>query len=492
MPRLILSIDQGTTGTTALLMDEDLTICGKGYHEFQQIYPQPGWVEHNPGDIWDSVLISIDNAIQTSHITPANIVAIGIANQRETNLVWNRKTGQPYHNAIVWQCRRTSKMVEEMKAAGKEPLFQKKTGLLLDPYFSGTKLKWQLDNVPGLREEVSAGRAIAGTIDTYLIWKMTRGAAHVTDVSNASRTLLMDIESLSWDDELCSILRVPGSMLPEIRSCSEMYGHTRNMPGLPNDIPICGLAGDQQAALFGQACFKAGQAKCTYGTGGFLLMNTGPRPVPSQNRLLTTVAWQVKDTVSYALEGSAFIAGSAVKWLRDGLKFFEDASQIETLANQVSDAGGVMVVPAFVGLGAPHWRSQARGLITGLTLGTKREHLARATLEGIALQNVEILQAMVNDSKQPLVQLKVDGGASKNNLLMQMQADYLGCRIIRPQMVETTAMGAAFLAGLGAGIWQSFDDIAGAWKKDREFQPKIDENERSRILARWREAVRKA
>jgi glycerol kinase len=492
MPRLILSIDQGTTGTTALLMDEDLTICGKGYHEFQQIYPQPGWVEHNPGDIWDSVLISIDNAIQTSHVTPANIVAIGITNQRETNLVWNRKTGQPYHNAIVWQCRRTSKMVEEMKAAGKEALFQKRTGLLLDPYFSGTKLKWQLDNVPGLREEVASGKAIAGTIDTYLIWKMTQGAVHVTDVSNASRTLLMNLENLSWDDELCSILNVPESMLPEIRSCSEVYGHTRNMPGLPNDIPICGLAGDQQAALFGQACFKAGEAKCTYGTGGFLLMNTGPRLVPSQNRLLTTVAWQVKDTVSYALEGSAFIAGSAVKWLRDGLQFIEDASQIEALANQVSDAGGVVVVPAFVGLGAPHWRSQARGLITGLTLGTKREHIARATLEGIALQNVEILQAMVNDSKQALVQLKVDGGASTNNLLMQMQADYLGCRIVRPQMVETTAMGAAFLAGLGAGIWQDFDDIAGAWKKDREFQPKIDETERSHVLARWREAVRKA
>ena len=371
-------------------------------------------------------------------------------------------------------------------------MFQKRTGLLLDPYFSGTKLKWQLDNITGLRKEVEAKRAIAGTIDTFLAWKLTQGAAHVTDVTNASRTLLMDLETLSWDDELCSILSVPKTMLPEIRSCSEIYGHTRSVPGLPDGIPICGMAGDQQAALFGQTCFEEGEAKCTYGTGGFLLMNTGSTPVPSKNRLLTTVAWKVKDTVAYALEGSAFIAGSAVKWLRDGLQFFDEASQIEALANQVTDSGGVTVVPAFVGLGAPHWRSEARGLISGLTLGTHRAHVARATLEGIALQNVEILQAMIADSGKPLVQLKVDGGASANNLLMQMQADFLGCRIIRPEMVETTALGAAFLAGLGAGVWQNFDDIARAWKMDREFQPGIDEQERLQVLHRWREAVQKA
>ncbi len=492
MSELILSIDQGTTGTTVLLIDKKLNMLGKGYREFQQIYPQPGWVEHAPADIWASVLASIAEAIQTSGVNTARIVGIGITNQRETNLIWNRKTGRPYHNALVWQCRRTSGIVEDLKAKGYEALFQQRTGLLLDPYFSGTKLQWQLDNLTDLRAEVEAGRAIAGTVDTFLTWKLTHGAAHVTDVTNASRTLLMDIETLSWDDELCSILRIPKVMLPEIRSCCEVYGYTRNVPGLPDGIPICGMAGDQQAALFGQACFKKGEAKCTYGTGGFLLMNTGATPVPSKNRLLTTVAWQVKDTLVYALEGSAFIAGSAVKWLRDGLQFFHEAAEIEALANQVADSGGVTVVPAFVGLGAPHWRSQARGLISGLTLGTNRAHVARATLEGIALQNVEILQAMVADSDQRLVQLKVDGGASANDLLMQMQADFLGCRIIRPEMVETTALGAAFLAGLGAGIWQDFGDIAKAWKMDREFQPAMGEQDRSRILARWREAVQKA
>lgn len=492
MSEIILSIDQGTTGTTVLLIDEKLDVRGKGYREFRQIYPEPGWVEHDSDDIWVSVLASINEAIQTSGVPVSEIVGIGITNQRETNLIWNRESGRPYHNAIVWQCRRTSGIVEELKAKGYEKLFQERTGLLLDPYFSGTKLKWQLDNIKNLRKEVEAGRAIAGTVDTFLTWKLTHGAAHVTDVTNASRTLLMDLESLAWDDDLCSILGVPKTMLPEIRSCSEIYGHTRDVPGLPDGIPICGMAGDQQAALFGQTCFKEGEAKCTYGTGGFLLMNTGATPVPSKNRLLTTLAWKVKDTVTYALEGSAFIAGSAVKWLREGLQFFEETSQIETLANQVADSGGVTVVPAFVGLGAPHWRSEARGLITGLTLGTHRAHVARATLEGIALQNVEILQAMVADSNQPLVQLKVDGGASANNLLMQMQADFLGCRIIRPEMIETTAMGAAFLAGLGAGVWQDFDEIARAWKMDREFQPEIDEQDRSQILARWREAVKKA
>ena len=492
MSKIILSIDQGTTGTTVLLIDEKLDICGKGYREFRQIYPEPGWVEHDSDDIWASVLASIHEAIQTSGVSVSEIVGIGITNQRETNLIWNRENGQPYHNAIVWQCRRTSGIVAELKAKGYETLFQERTGLLLDPYFSGTKLKWQLDNIDNLPKEVEAERAIAGTVDTFLTWKLTRGAAHVTDVTNASRTLLMDLETLSWDDDLCSILNVPKSMLPEIRSCSEIYGHTRDVPGLPDGIPVCGMAGDQQAALFGQTCFKEGEAKCTYGTGGFLLMNTGATPVPSKNRLLTTVAWKVNDTVTYALEGSAFIAGSAVKWLRDGLQFFEETSQIETLANQVADSGGVTVVPAFVGLGAPHWRSEARGLITGLSLGTHRAHVARATLEGIALQNVEILQAMVADSNQQLVQLKVDGGASANNLLMQMQADFLGCRIIRPEIVETTAMGAAFLAGLGAGVWKDFDDIARTWKMDREFQPGIDEQSRSQILMRWREAVKKA
>lgn len=489
MSDIIMSIDQGTTGTTVLLLDQELNIRGRGYNEFPQIYPKPGWVEHNPEDIWNSVFTAIEMAINGSDSAPEDIIGIGITNQRETNLIWNRHTGEAYHNAIVWQCRRTTSIVDKLKSSGHEPLFQSKTGLLLDPYFSGTKIQWQLQHINGLKEEVAANNAIAGTIDSFLVWKLSHGSAHVTDVTNASRTLLMDIETLAWDEELCSILKVPITMLPEIRTCSEVYGHTRGISILPDGIPICGMAGDQQAALFGQACFQKGEAKCTYGTGAFLLMNTGPTPIKSRNRLLTTVAWQVKDRLTYALEGSAFIAGSAVKWLRDGMQFFDEASKIEALANQVEDSGGVVVVPAFVGLGAPHWKSLARGAITGLTLGTNRAHVARATLEGIALQNVEILDAMTADSGQPLVQLKVDGGASANNLLMQMQADYLGCNIIRPKMVETTALGAAFLAGLGVGVWKSFDDIGRAWKKDQEFQPNIGADERSAVLQRWRTAV---
>ena len=492
MPGIILSIDQGTTGTTVVLLDHELNIRAHGYQEFKQIYPQPGWVEHNADDIWDSVLAAMAAAFSAGDIVPADIDAIGITNQRETNLIWDTATGKPYHNAIVWQCRRTADICEKLKQDGREELFQSKTGLLLDPYFSGTKLKWQFDHVAGLREEAEAGRVKAGTIDTYLTWKLTGGDAHVTDATNASRTLLMDLESLEWDEQLCRIMDVPQKVLPEIRGCAEIYGHTKNVPTLPDGIPICGMAGDQQAALFGQACFETGEAKCTYGTGAFLLMNTGDKPVPSTNRLLTTVAWHISGKTTYALEGSAFIAGSSVQWLRDGLEIIESASQIEALASQVPDAGGVTIVPAFVGIGAPHWRSDARGLITGLTLGTKRPHLARATLEGIALQNVDILKAMESDSGRQLVRLKVDGGASANNLLMQMQSDFLGCTIVRPQIVETTALGAALLAGLGAGIWGGFNDIAGVWKEDRTFNPDITEENRGAVLRRWREAVAKA
>jgi glycerol kinase len=492
MPGIILSIDQGTTGTTIVLLDNELNIRAHGYREFKQIYPQPGWVEHNADDIWDSVLEAMTAAFSAGDISPADVGAIGITNQRETNLIWDAATGKPCHNAIVWQCRRTADICEKLKQDGQEELFQSKTGLLLDPYFSGTKLKWQFDHVPGLREEAEAGRVKAGTIDTYLTWKLTGGDAHVTDATNASRTLLMDLESLEWDEQLCTIMDVPQKALPDIRGCAEIYGHTKNVPTLPDGIPICGMAGDQQAALFGQACFEIGEAKCTYGTGAFLLMNTGGQPIPSANRLLTTVAWRINGKTTYALEGSAFIAGSAVQWLRDGLEMIESASQIEDLASQVPDTGGVTIVPAFVGIGAPHWRSDARGVITGLTLGTRRTHMARATLEGIALQNVDILKAMESDSGRQLLRLKVDGGASANNLLMQMQSDFLGCTIVRPQIVETTALGAALLAGLGAGMWAGFADIAGIWKEDRTFNPDITEEDRAAVLKRWRAAVDKA
>jgi glycerol kinase len=492
MPGIILSIDQGTTGTTVVLLDQELNIRAQGYREFGQIYPQPGWVEHNPDEIWDSVLGAMIAAFSSGDISPADVGAIGITNQRETSLIWDKGTGQPCHNAIVWQCRRTADICKQLQQAGREELFRSRTGLLIDPYFSGTKFKWLLDHVSGLRGKAEAGNVLAGTIDTFLTWKLTNGEAHVTDATNASRTLLMDLGTLAWDEELCTILGVPQKVLPRITGCAEIYGHTKNVPGLPDGIPICGIAGDQQAALFGQACFETGEAKCTYGTGAFLLMNTGDKPVPSANRLLTTVAWHIDDRTTYALEGSAFIAGSSVKWLRDGLKIIDSASQIEAMALEVPDTGGVTIVPAFVGLGAPHWRSDARGVITGLTLGTGLAHIARATLEGIALQNVDILKAMASDSGRQLLRLKVDGGASANNLLMQMQADFLGCRIVRPQIVETTALGAALLAGLGAGVWKGFNDIAGVWKEDRTFVPEMDDDTRRAVLDRWDKAVARA
>ncbi len=492
MPDMILAIDQGTTGTTVLLFDSHFKVVSRGYQEFRQIYPTPGCVEHDPEDIWKSVLASLDSALRKSGHSTKDIRAIGITNQRETTVVWNRKTGKPYYNAIVWQCRRTADICEELKDKGHEDLFQKKTGLLLDPYFSGTKLTWYFRNLPDLREEASKGAAAAGTIDAFLVWKLSGGKTHVTDVTNASRTLLMDIESLTWDDELGRILEVPMNILPEIKGSTEVFGHTADVPGIPDGIPICGIAGDQQAALFGQACFQPGEAKCTYGTGSFLLMNTGSEPVFSNNKLLTTVAWKLNGGATYALEGSTFIAGAAVQWLRDGLNIIEHAADIEELASQVPDTGGVTMVPAFVGLGAPHWRSGARGLIAGLTRGTNRAHLARAVLEGIALQNVEILSAMESDSKKKLLNLKVDGGASNNNLLMQMQADLLGCTIIRPEMVEATALGAAFLAGLGAGVITDTGEIANMWNKYRSFEPEIDDGERKAVLARWQTAVGKA
>ncbi|HTJ47392.1 MAG TPA: glycerol kinase GlpK [Kofleriaceae bacterium] len=488
--RHVISIDQGTTGTTVLVLDEELHVRGRGYREFRQIYPQPGWVEHDPEDIWGSVTHALGAALKD--IDPKSIAAIGITNQRETTVLWDRASGRAVHHAIVWQDRRTADFCAQLKREGKEARVRERTGLTLDPYFSGTKLRWMLDNVSGARAKAEKGELAFGTIDTYLIWRLTAGASHVTDVTNASRTLLFDLHELAWTDELLAIQGVPRAVLPAVKSSAELLGTTRGVPGVPDGIPIAGVAGDQQSALFGQACFDPGEAKCTYGTGAFILMNTGDQPVASKSGLLTTVAWRIPGELAYALEGSAFIAGAAVQWLRDELGFFKSAAEIEALAASVPDSGGVIVVPAFTGLGAPHWRPDARGLITGLTRGSSRAHLARATLEGIALQNVDILRAMERDSGRTLSTLKVDGGASANDLLMQFQSDVLGVEIARPELVETTALGAAFLAGLGAGVWKSKDEIRRTWRENRRFRPTSDRARVAEHLARWDTAVAKA
>lgn len=490
--RHVIAIDQGTTGTTVLIIDEKLSVKGRGYQEYRQIYPQPGWVEHDPNDIWNSVLAALAAALKASAIEPSSIAAIGITNQRETSLLWDRRTGAPAHNAIVWQDRRTSDACAALKAAGHEARVKATTGLTLDPYFSGTKVKWMLDN-NGLRSRANAGDLAFGTVDSYLIWKLSAGHGHVTDVTNASRTLLLDLNSRTWSDEMLALFDVPRSILPSVIPSSGVCETTRGVPGLPDGIAIAGIAGDQQAALFGQACFDAGAAKCTYGTGAFILMNTGDKPVASTSGLLTTVAWQLgSGELRYALEGSAFIAGAAVQWMRDGLGFFSSAAEVEALAASVPDSGGVVVVPAFAGLGAPHWRPEARGIITGLTRGTTRAHIARAVLEGIALQNVDILRAMERDSGRALTVLKVDGGAAANNLLMQFQSDVLGVEISRPEIVESTAMGAAFLAGLGVGIWQKPDEIRAAWREQQRFLPSADRTAAAAHIARWHDAVAKA
>ena len=490
--RYILAIDQGTTGTTVLIVDDRLNVVGRHTEEFPQVFPQPGWVEHDPECIIRSVQIAIDEALIDAEIKGADVAAIGITNQRETTVLWDRGSDVPVHNAIVWQCRRTADICASLKAKGHEDLFRARTGLTLDPYFSGTKLCWLLDNVKGARARAEAGQLAFGTIDTFLVWRLTGGVAHVTDVSNASRTLLMNLSTLQWDDTLRGILRVPESVLPSIRTSSEIYGKTKGFTGLPDGIPVAGMAGDQQAALFGQACFEVGEAKCTYGTGAFLLMNTGATPVPSQNGLLTTVAWQIDDHVAYALEGSAFVAGAAVQWLRDGLKIIDAASQIEELACEVEDADGVYFVPALTGLGAPYWQPDARGVICGITRGTTAAHIARATLNGIALQNHDVLRAMEKDLGKSLACLRVDGGAAANNLLMQIQADVLEVSIVRPAMLQTTAMGAAMLAGLGVSIWKSFDELKATWQSEREFEPSGDAAKVAALLDGWKAAVAKA
>lgn len=492
MARHILAIDQGTTGTTVMVLDEALSVLSKVNKEFPQIYPRPGWVEHNPEDIWDTTLATIAGALTKAGIDGEDVTGIGITNQRETTTVWRRRDDKPIHNAIVWQCRRTSDVCASMREAGLQDLFRSKTGLVLDPYFSGTKVQWILDHVDGARDAAAAGDLAFGTIDTFLVWRLSGGKAHVTDVSNASRTLLMDLKTLEWDDELLGHLNVPRSVLPSIRSSSEVYGVTKGLDVLPDGIPIAGMAGDQQAALFGQVCFGAGEAKCTYGTGAFLLMNTGSEPIASESGLLTTVGWKVGDSVDYALEGSAFIAGAAVQWLRDGLGIIQKASDIEALARTVTDSGGVTFVPALTGLGAPHWRAEARGVICGLDRGVTRGHLARATLEGIALQNTDILKAMEADSGVTLTALKVDGGAAANNLLMQFQADVLGVPIVRPRMLETTALGAGLLAGLATGVWSDKDEARAVWQAERRFEPSMADADRDAHLARWADAVGRA
>ena len=486
----ILAIDQGTTGSTALLINAELQVVAKANEEFRQIYPQPGWVEHDAADIWASVEVAVTGALGQANVRPEQIRAIGITNQRETSLLWDRESAEPIHNAIVWQCRRTSERCAELRAAGHEELVRERTGLVLDPYFSGTKAAWTLDHVPGARERADAGQLAFGTIDTYLVWRLTDGAHHVTDVTNASRTMIMDIHRGAWDEDLAGILNLPMAILPKIVSSSEVYGETRGVGFLPDGIPVSGIAGDQQAALFGQACFEPGQAKSTYGTGAFVLMNTGESAPRSENGLLTTIAWKIGDgPTTYALEGSVFIAGAAVQWLRDELKIIDAAPEVEALARSVEDAGGVWVIPAFAGLGAPYWDADARGAILGLTRGSNRGHVARATLEGIAHQVADVVEAMSADSGRSLEGLRVDGGAAANGLLMQLQADLLGTQVARSAILETTALGAALLAGLAVGFWSSTQEITERWAADRSFAAELGSPDREIQRKSWRDMV---
>jgi len=487
----ILALDQGTTCSRAIVFDQHGSIQGVAQQEFEQIFPQPGWVEHNALEIWKTQLRVMTDVIDQRQLTSSDIAAIGIANQRETTVVWDRNTGQPIHNAIVWQDRRTAERCDELRSAGHADRFRNKTGLVLDAYFSGTKIQWILDHVEGARERAQAGELAFGTIDSWLVWNLTAGKVHVTDVSNASRTLLFNIHRGNWDDELLRLLDVPRNVLPKVCGSSEVYGQTAD--GLtPAGVPIAGIAGDQQAALFGQMCTRQGMVKNTFGTGCFMLMNTGGEAVESKNNLLTTVAWKVDALTEYALEGSIFVAGAVVQWLRDGLGLFECSAEIEALAASVPDNGGVFIVPAFAGLGAPHWDQYARGLIVGITRGTTKAHFARAALEGIAYQVSEVLEAMQSDAGIQLSELRVDGGASANNLLMQFQADLLGVPVVRPRVLETTALGAAYLAGLAIGYWQSRDDIADQWQVDKRFIPVMPTQQVDTLKRDWQRALERS
>jgi glycerol kinase len=489
--KYVLALDQGTTSSRAILFGRDGRAVAMAQEEYPQLYPQPGHVEHDPEAIWSSQLSVARTCLATAGVAATDIAAIGITNQRETVILWERATGRPIGNAIVWQSRVSAPICDALRADHLEDLFRRKTGLVLDAYFSGTKVKHLLDTVPGLRKRAEAGEIAFGTVDTFLLWRLTGGRCHVTDVSNASRTLMFDIHTLAWDDELLKILGVPRAMLPEVRASSEVYGET-DAALFGSAVPIAAAAGDQQAALFGQACFGPGSAKNTYGTGCFMLMNTGSRPVPSANGLLTTVGWQIAGETTYCLEGSVFIAGAVVQWLRDGLRAITTSAEIEALAAQVPDSGGVYLVPAFVGLGAPHWDAYARGVIVGLTRDTQMGHIARAALESMAYQTRDVLDAMRLDSGVPLAQLKVDGGASVNDGLMQFQADVLGVPVRRPVVAETTALGAAYLAGLAVGYWRDQADIAGNWALGREFTPTPGAPAHDRGYARWKKAVTRA
>jgi glycerol kinase len=487
----ILALDQGTTSSRAILFGHTGAILAVAQKEFRQIYPQAGWVEHDPREIWASQLEVARAALASARLKAADISAIGITNQRETTVVWDRKTGAPIHNAIVWQDRRTAKFCDELRSAGHAERVQRKAGLVIDAYFSGSKLRWILDHVPGARDRARRGELAFGTIDTWLLWNLTGGALHVTDPSNASRTMLFNLHTGTWDDELLRLLDVPREVLPEIRSSSEVYGETAK--GLfEAPVRIAGIAGDQQAALFGQNCFTRGLAKNTYGTGCFMLMNIGPQPTASKHQLITTVAWQAGGQTDFALEGSVFIGGAVVQWLRDGLGFIKSSADIEKLATTVPDCGGVYLVPAFAGLGAPYWDKYARGTITGLTRGTTAGHIARAALEGIAFQVGDVLDVMKQDSGIAMNELRVDGGACANNLLMQFQADILQVPVVRPKVIETTALGAAYLAGLATGFWKSRDEVHRAWQADRAFEPQMSADEAAHRRRRWAEALKRA
>ena len=490
MKQYILALDQGTSSSRAIVFDETGATCAVAQKEFRQIFPRSGWVEHDPHEIWSSQASVIAEAITTLDINGLNIAGIGITNQRETTIVWDSDTEEPIYNAIVWQDRRTSDYCDKLKSEGVTEMIRRKTGLIIDAYFSATKIKWILDNVPGARERANKGKLLFGTVDTWLIWRLTRGEVHVTDVSNASRTMLFNINTLQWDDELLKMFDIPRSMMPEVRSSSEIYGHTKTTI-FAHKVPIAGIAGDQQAALFGQMCIEPGMVKNTYGTGCFLLMNSGDKPIISQNNLITTVAWKIGDKVNYALEGSIFVGGSVVQWLRDGLGVIKSSSEVEELASRVPDTNGVYFVPALTGLGAPWWDQYARGTIVGISRGTTTAHIARAALEGIAFQTMDITAAMSRDAGLPLRELKVDGGASRNNLLMQFQADILGTRVIRPRVVETTALGAAYLAGLAVGYWSSVEQIRKQWHVDRIFEPTWDEAAISKARDGWEDAVKR-
>ena len=486
----ILALDQGTTSSRAIVFDHNGNAVATCQKEFRQYFPQPGWVEHNPMEIWASQSAVMAEAVASLGSAGSAICGIGITNQRETTIVWDAATGRPVHNAIVWQDRRTAAYCEELKAKGLSEWIRSKTGLLIDAYFSATKVKWMLDNLPGVRERAEKGELRFGTVDSWLVWNLTRGQVHVTDVSNASRTLLFNIHTLQWDSELLDLFGIPASMLPKVCSSSEVYGCT-HASILGDCVPIAGIAGDQQAALFGQMCVEPGSVKSTYGTGSFLLMNSGAQPMDSQNNLLTTVAWKIGDRVDYALEGSIFVAGSVVQWLRDGLGIIRSSAEVEALAASVPDTGGVVFVPALTGLGAPYWDPTAKGSLYGITRGTTAAHIARAALEGIAFQTMDIVSAMEKDAGVPLQSLKVDGGAARDNLLMQFQADILGVDVVRPKTTETTALGAAFLAGLATGFWSGIDELKSVWQTERLFQPTMAPDAVAAAKTRWSDAIRR-